>query len=846
MLEAFKKLVMGEMAPTSNSWDVEDVLSKLNVDEKVKLLSGIDFWHTAPVHRLGVPSIRLSDGPNGVRGTRFFNGVPAACLPCGTALGATWDKDLVKKGGALQGVEAIAKGASVILGPTVNMQRSPLGGRGFESFSEDPVLAGILGGATVSGIQSTGVAATIKHYVCNDQEHERQAVNSIVSQRTMREIYLMPFQLAQRDAKPMCYMTSYNRVNGEHASESKRLIQDLLRGEWGFDGMVMSDWFGTYSTTESILAGLDLEMPGKSYIRGGLVKQALGCRKLLQTDLDACVRRVLDLVKKVEPLGIPENAPENTLNTKETGALLREICNGGIVLMKNEKNVLPFKKDKTIAVMGPNANFAAYCGGGSASLLPYYAISPLDGIKAQAKDVKYTLGAVGWKKLPLLSRMTKTADGKDGLSMRVYIDPPTVTDRKQIDEVYVSKADIFLVDYSHPEIKGTLYYLELEGTFTPEETAEFEFSLSVSGTGKIYIDDKVVVDNETTQTAGDSFFGSGTIEERGTVKMEANKGYRIVVKYGTGPTQKFQTPGATPMGAGGLRLGAEKKVEASDELAKAVKLAKEVDQVVICAGLNSDWESEGYDRDHMDLPPYSDELIAAVTAANPNTVVVIQSGTPVTMPWLAETPAILQAWYGGNEGGNAIADVIFGKVNPSGKLPLSFPNRNEDNPAFLNYRSERGRTVYGEEVYIGYRFYEKTKKDVAFPFGHGLSYTKFEMKDLSVKDSGEDIVASVSVSNTGTVAGAQVVQVYVNQHSPSINRPIKELKGFTKVFLKAGETKTAEVSISKKYAASFWDEDRDMWIMEKDEYNVLVGDSSASTPLKARFEVKTTSWWKGL
>jgi beta-glucosidase len=300
------------------------------------------------------------------------------------------------------------------------------------------------------------------------------------------------------------------------------------------------------------------------------------------------------------------------------------------------------------------------------------------------------------------------------------------------------------------------------------------------------------------------------------------------------------------MGVGGLRLGAEKKFDAQGELEKAVKLAKEVDQVVICAGLNSDWESEGYDRDNMHLPPHSDELISAVTAANHNTVVVIQSGTPVTMPWLSSTSALLQAWYGGNEGGNAIADVIFGEVNPSGKLPLSFPYRNEDNPAFLNYRCERGRTVYGEDVYIGYRFYEKTKKDVAFPFGHGLSYTQFEMKDLSIKHTGDNIVVTVSVSNKGSVDGGQVVQVYVSQHSPSINRPIKELKGFTKVLLKAGETKTAEVSVNKKYAASFWDEEKDMWIMEKDGYDVLVGDSSASTPLKGEFYVEKTKWWKGL
>ncbi|KIX02398.1 uncharacterized protein Z518_08339 [Rhinocladiella mackenziei CBS 650.93] len=829
---------MGSM-PLQTSFDVEDVLSKLDTAEKVALLSGIDFWHTAPVHRLGIPSIRLSDGPNGVRGTRFFNGVPAACLPCGTGLAATWDTDLVKKGGALQGAEAIAKGASVILGPTTNMQRSPLGGRGFESFSEDPYLAGAMSAATVNGIQSTGVAATIKHYVCNDQEDQRQAVDSILTERALREIYLMPFMIAQRDSKPDCFMTAYNKVNGTHASENPRLIKDVLRGEWGFDGLVMSDW-------HSVKAGLDLEMPGPTYIRGKLVNRALGCGKLGVPDVDDRVREVLKLIKKVEPLGIPENAPERTVDTPETSALLRSLASSGIVLMKNEKNILPFSKTKTTAIIGPNAAIAAYCGGGSASLLPYYAVSPLDGLRSQVREAKYELGCPGWKSLPLMSRLTKTMEDKQGLTMKVYLDPPSVRDRRPIDEVYVNKSDILLVDYKHPLIKSPLYWLELDGTFIPDETNEYEFSLCCAGTGKIFVNGECVVDNETYQRPGNSFFGAGTAEEIGTLKLEKGLSYGIKVHFGTFPTMTFTNPGTTGFGAGGLRLGLERRAEIETEIERAVKLAKEVDQVVLCAGLNSDWESEGYDREHMDLPPGSDDLINAVFAANPNTAVVIQSGTPVTMPWVKEVPALLQAWYGGNETGNAIADVVFGNTNPSGKLPLSFPLKNEDNPAFLNYRSERNRAIYGEDVYIGYRFYEKTNKEVAFPFGHGLSYTSFEITNLAVSDNGVDITVSASVTNTGMVDGAQVVQVYISQHEPSINRPKKELKGFSKVFLKAGSAGNVKIVISKKYAASFWDEARDAWVMEKDVYDVLVGDSSASTPLKAQFKVHETSWWRGL
>ena len=587
-------------------------------------------------------------------------------------------------------------------------------------------------------------------------------------------------------------------------------------------------------------------MPGPSYIRGNLVNQALGCGKLTVLDIDERVREVLKLVKKTEALGIPENAPETTVDTPETSAFLRSLSADGLVLLKNSNNVLPLDKNKTTAVIGPNAAYATYCGGGSASLLPYYAISPLEGIRKQLPDAKYALGAPAWKALPLMTRMTRTKEGENGLTMSVFLEPPSVTGRKAIDEVYVNKSDILLVDYKHSLIKSSLYWVELNGTFTPEQTTEYDFSMSCAGTGKIFVNGEMVVDNETVQRPGTSFFGAGTAEEVGRLSLEKGKTYDIKVTFGTFPTMTFTSPGTTGFGAGGLRVGLERKAEFKTELEIAVKLAKEVDQVVLCAGLNSEWESEGYDRDHMDLPPGSDDLIKAIIAANPNTAIVIQSGTPVTLPWIKDAPAVVQAWYGGNETGNAIADVVFGNTNPSGKLSLSFPVRNEDNPAFLNYKSERNRAVYGEDVYIGYRFYEKTNKEVTFPFGHGLSYTTFDIKDLSIHDDDVDVVVSATVTNTGKLDGAQVVQVYISQHNPSLNRPKKELKGFSKVFVRAGESEKVQIVISKKYATSFWDEARDAWVMEKDVFDVLVGDSSANTPLKAQITVKRNKWWRGL
>lgn len=753
------------------------------------------------------------------------------------------------------GREAIAKGASVLLGPTVNMQRGPLGGRGFESFSEDPVLAGTLAAAEVNGIQSTGVAATIKHFVCNDLEDKRMSSNSVLSERALREVYLLPFQIAQRDAKPWAYMTAYNLVNGLHASENPKLLQQILRDEWGFDGLVMSDWFGTYSTTEAIKAGLDLEMPGPPNYRAKQVELAASCGKLLRHHIDDRAKEVLKLIKKVLPLGIPETAKENTIDSPETAKLLREISSGSIVLMKNENNVLPFKKEKTTAVIGPNAAFAAYCGGGSASLLPYYAVTPLEGIKAQSSNVQYELGAPGWKRLPLMSDSFKTASGKSGLYMKMYLDPPSTSNRTPFDEMHVRDTQISLFDYKHPALKGWLMFADIDTTFTPSESAEYEFSASVAGTAKIFVDGKLVVDNATKQHPGDSFFGVGTREEIGSIALEANKTYDVHIEFGSLPTLTYQRDGVTAFGAGGLRAGCHRKIDMDVELRRAVELAKSVDQVVLCAGLNSDWESEGYDRTHMDLPPGSDALISAVLAANPNTAVVLQSGTPVTMPWIASAPALLQAWYGGNETGNAIADILFGAASPSGKSPLTFPIRNEDNPAYINFSSppaSGNRVLYGEDVFIGYRFYEKTAKAPLFPFGHGLSYTSFSLSPSSLKitttDTSDTILISLSITNTGPVAGAEVVQCYISPPaSQSSSRPLKELKGFKKIFLQAGEEKKVEIKLSKKYATSFWHEGREAWVSEKGTYGVLVGRSSNDQEfLRGSLEVGKTVVWSGL
>ncbi|KAJ8059492.1 hypothetical protein OCU04_011153 [Sclerotinia nivalis] len=833
----------------TNRIDVEDVLSKLNNLEKVSLTAGANWWQTAAIPKYNVPSIRVSDGPNGVRGTRFFNGIKAACFPCGTALGATWDTKLLYRAGLLMGEEAKAKGVHVILGPTINMQRSPLGGRGFESLSEDPVLSGLGAAALVNGIQEKGVQATIKHFVCNDQEHKRNGVNVIITERALREIYLLPFQLVVRDSKPALFMSAYNKVNGTHVSENPRILKDILRGEWGWDGCVMSDWWGTYSTTGAIMASLDLEMPGPTKWRGPMLIQAVSTGKVPQHILDERARNVLSLVNRAADANIPENAEEKAADTPETAALLREIGGDSIVLMKNAGNVLPFRRDKKTLIVGPNAKVSTHHGGGSASLAAYYAVTPFDGISARLESAPlYTVGAYAHKDLPLLGLLLKTDKGETGVSFRAYNDPPTAENRELVDEITLIKTELLMMDYLCPKLKDELWWADVEGYMTAEEDCDFELGLGVYGTANLFVDGKLLIDNSTKQTRGTMFFSCGTVEERGIVSLKKGQTYHIKVEFASAPTCKLDRGDNVLFGPGAMRIGGAKVIDADEEIAHAAELAKEADQVIICAGLNSDWEAEGADREIFGLPLHMNKLISTLTPLNPNTVVVIQSGTPIALPFLSTTPALLHAWYGGNETGNAIADVIFGKTNPSAKLPLSFPKRIEDNPAFLSFRSERGRVIYGEDVYMGYRWYEAIDLPVLFPFGHGLSYTTFSFSDLNVEKIDKKIKVSVKVKNTGELPGAEVIQVYIKQQNPSIRRPKKELKGFEKVFFEAGEEKMVDVEIEIKYAAAFWDEVREAWIVEKDTYEVIVGNTSeeGKGELRGVFEVEKTEWWNGL
>ncbi|KXJ87181.1 glycosyl hydrolase family 3 N terminal domain-containing protein [Microdochium bolleyi] len=825
--------------------DVDKLLSQLTLEEK-------DFWHTTPIPHHKIPSIRVSDGPNGVRGTRIFDSVPSSCLPCGTALGATFDTDLMVELGRLQAEEAKAKGAVAVLGPTLNIQRGPLGGRGFESFSEDPVLSGLLAGHYARGLQQENIAATLKHFVCNDMEHERMAVNVLVTPRALREIYLLPFMLAIVIGKPRAVMTAYNKVNGTHVAESRELVQDILRDEWKFNGLVMSDWFGTYSTTNSIKAGVDLEMPGPTRWRGDGLCHAVTANKVSMRQLDDRVRNVLNLINYSAASWVPEHAPETKLDRPEDRALLRRAASEAIVLLKNDGAVLPFSRLRTTAVIGPNAKTARFCGGGSASLLPYYSISPYEGIADKCEQqLHFAHGSTDHQQLPQLGSVLRTEHGQRGFAWRAYNEPATVADRTALEERVLTDSNMFFIDYDHADL-ASFWYCQAEGILTPDESGLYDFGLGVEGTGELYIDDVLLVRNVEDQKPGPTLFGSGTIEEKASKALVAGVDYRIRVEWACAKTSKLPPTGPVGGGHGGVRFGACRRFDPAEAIQEAAALARTVDQVVLVVGLNGEWESEGTDRETMDMSEHTNALVAAVLAANSNTAVVVQSGTPVGMPWIDEAAAVCHAWYGGNETGNAIADVLFGDVNPAGKLPLTIPRRLQDNPTYLNFRSEAGRVLYGEDVYVGYRYYDKVDVQPLFPFGHGLSYSTFALRDLVVQQSGDSAArVSLNVSNTGSRAGAEVIQVYVAPHptpttTSSPRRPVKGLWGFKKVSLDAQQATEVAVELDTVRSTSYWDEGRSQWCSAAGEYRVLVGTSSVDLPLEATLKVEETRYWTGL
>ncbi|CAE6504361.1 unnamed protein product [Rhizoctonia solani] len=850
--------------------DIDQILPKLSLAEKTRLLAGVGWWHTYAVERLGIPALRLTDGPNGARGTKFFEGVPAACFPGATGLAASWDVEYLHSVGKSIALDCKDKGAHVLLGPTVNIQRSPLGGRGFESYSEDPLLSGHMARAFIEGLQSEGVASTIKHFVANDSEFERMSISSDVSTRALREIYLRPFELACRDAKAPAWavMTAYNRVNGLHASENKYLLDDILRKQWEWEGLIMSDWFGTSSADASIKAGLDLEMPGPAVWRGDALQRCVIAQKIRVPEIDERVRQLLNLINKVLASGIPEDAEEIGAPTDEIVGKLREAAGNANILLKNDSDVLPLKASelKSIAVIGPNADTPVFSGGGSANLRPYQHTTILEGIRSALKEtghdvkVEHVIGARSHKLVPLLGvKQLKTKEGKPGFDIEwFHQDPVKNSNAESVHYTHGTHSSMWFID-NLPEHLNPKCWATVTATYTPEFSGQHEFGVSADGLVDMYVDGKKIIDNSTNPIPGSAFFGTGTTEVLGTVSLEANKPIQIMLQYASSLLAREkgipESNSATLLDSrGGCRFGGGPTFTVDEGVQKAVQAAKAADVAILVIGLNNDWESEGHDRADMSLPGATNQLVSAVLKANKRTIVVVVSGTPVAMPWVSTANTIIQSFYGGGESGNGLADVLFGKVNPSSKLPLSFPKREEDTPSYLNFPGENGKVVYAEGVFVGYRHYETFKKEVLFPFGYGLSYTRFEYRNISLSGTigpNSMVEVIVTVQNVGQVPGREAVQIYVRDVVSRLDRPTKELKGFAKTALiEPGETDTVKILLDRYSFAHFdeWagEDGRDgegRWVAEEGEFEIIAAASSADAKLRANITLDKSFEW---
>jgi len=729
---------------------VKELLSRMTLKEKISLLSGKDDWNTMGVERLGIPSLGVIDGPHGVRivddGRRWKG--PTTSFPTEAAMAASWNPKLVEKVGGAMAEEVTGVGADILLGPCVNIVRQPLNGRNFETFSEDPWLAGQLAIAYIRGVQAQGVGTSIKHFACNNQEIERLRGSSEVDERTLREIYLPAFEIAIKEAKPWTVMCSYNRVNGTHASQNSYLLNRILREEWGFEGIVISDWGATHSTVESVEAGLDIEMPGPAKFTRGL-EAAVDLHQIDEATIDRNVGRILGMILAAGKMGNGRKKRKGCLNTPSHVASARKLAEESIVLLKNENGLLPLKpgKIKSIAVLGPNANQLQQSGGGSAEIdRSFRLVTPLDGLRERLDgkvELRFEEGALNYQVPPYIDirRLTPSHGKGHGLWGEYFANTefrgePVLT---QVD----SNMNLCWGGSSPaPEINPKSFSARWSGTLTVPHPTSYTLKVSGFGEFRVFLDDKKII--ECKKKEGES---AGEVGKSVTLDLSTGKSYGFRMEYVKLASETnaaiFVFFGVTP----GTAL--------TGQLENAVKLAASSDVAIVFAGMARRTECEGSDRPNLNLPGNQDKLIEAVVRANPRTIIVLNAGGPIAMPWVDKVPAILDAFYPGQDGGRAIADILLGNVNPSGKLSVTFPKRLEDTPAFLDYPGTR--TVrYGEGIFVGYRYYDKRLVEPLFPFGFGLSYTTFEYGKIAAPKKfkpGKDIAVSLSIKNTGKVKG---------------------------------------------------------------------------------------------
>ena len=798
---------------------VEDLLSRMTLEEKVDMLSGINGFDSKPNERLGIPSIKMTDGPVGVRFGK------STAFPANVAMAASWDIDLVERIGQAIAREAKAKGYNMQLAPCVNIHRVPHGGRNFESFGEDPFLTSRMTVAYVNGIQSEKVIACTKHFACNNQEYKRSSIDTKVDKRTLHEIYLPAFKAAVQEAGCWSIMGAYNKVNGEYCCENNILLTEILKKQWSFRGFVVSDWNAVHSTVKTANAGMDIEMPSGKYF-GKKLLEAVEQGVVYESTIDDKVRRILRAMFSMDFFDQSES-DSATFNAPEHHNLALESAKAGIVLLKNEKNLLPLNKDKikSIAVIGPNAAIARVGGGGSCLVNPPYSVSPLEGLKKKAGDsiqINYAKGSLMENDTqPIESAYLKPPAGngdEQGL-LAEYFNNIEFKGKPAIRRIDKQVNFRWIMLPPANGIQPDSYSIRWTGKLTPPKTGKYRLSVTSDDGSRLYFDGRLLINN---------WGNHADVTKTAIVEMEEGKSYNVKMEY-------FENKGfATAI------LGWQ---EISDNyLERAIDIAKKSDVAVLFVGLSDNYETEGRDREYLSLPPGQDELIATVAKANSKTIVVLNSGSPVLMnKWIDKIPALLQAWYPGQEGGNAVADILFGDFNPSGKLPMTFIKKWEDSPAYENYPGKNDVVNYAEGIFVGYRHFDKKQIEPLFPFGHGLSYTSFGYDSLQVTlktiTKGEKLEVSFVLENKGSREGAEVVQLYVSDEKSSVDRPPKELKSFKKVHLKPHEKQLVQFTLDQR-ALAYYDVDQKNWLAEPGKFQVLIGSSSKDIRLKGKFKLK--------
>ena len=807
--------------------NIDQIIGTLTLDEKVSLLSGFNSWYTSKIEKKNIPSIKMSDGPNGVRGDSN-SGKSSACFPCAISIGSTWDLKLIKNIGIALGEEAQAKDVDVLLGPTINIHRHPLGGRHFESFSEDPFLTGKIATNYVQGVQSKNVAACLKHFVGNDTEYERHSISSNIDEQTLREIYLLPFEMGIKEGNAKVVMSAYNKLNNIFCSSHQELLISILKDEWGFDGYVVSDWGAALETIENANGGLDLEMPGPSNVWGKALIDAVEAKKVSEELIDDKVRRILTVAEFSNRLQRSEIKDEEAIDQPSHRLLLRKAAADGMVMLKNE-GLLPLKKNiKKLAVIGPNAKEAQIIGGGSASLKPHYQIHPLGAVSERLgheTEILYSKGCHTHKFLPKIDE--KLMGSKDGFLVE-YFDGNQFKENLILEERLIGNKfwvfEGFAKDVISKEDRPNIS-VKFSCEYMPDISGTHEFEIFGIGQCRLLIDGNELIDNWTSRDPGEAFFTFSSASRKGTANFQKGETYKIEVQY------YFE--GSFPA----VYIGCQAPDEV-DIFQEAIETATNADEVLLIVGTNSDWETEGNDRADFNLPANQNKLIDAILEANPNTVLVINTGSPVNMPWVSKAKAIVQTWFAGQEFGNALVDILSGKVNPSGKLPTTFPANIEDTPAYKHYPGNDLQMNYDEKLLVGHRWYETNSIKPLFCFGHGLSFTNFNYQNLEVT-IGDSLAVSCKfeVQNIGDIPGLETAQCYVGYSDPMPQQPCKTLQGFVKEEIGANELKKMEINLGPRNF-SYWSVDRGAWEIRGGMYRILIGSSSENILLEASINLE--------